>query len=193
MCHRDCVVHVESHVDYVAITRVTIARALRLLGILKLIWGTSICPIPRLLEPLLSMSSPITFEETVNVYESTFQPVKITAVQNPLCKNEHEDQSDASDFPDGGLTAWGTALGAWIGSVNGFLILSVGLVSGRMLDRGLLCVQVVRMKDVPDQTFSYHLMIIGCLLQSFFLFMLSLAKPNGYYQAGLVSISVLLH
>ncbi|OAX39534.1 MFS general substrate transporter [Rhizopogon vinicolor AM-OR11-026] len=147
------------------------------------------------------MSSSVPFEETVNVYESAFQPVKITAVQNPLCKNGHEDQSDASDFPDGGLTAWGTALGAfliqfcgfgyasaygvyqdfytqtyltnatpsaiaWIGSVNGFLLLSVGLVSGRMLDRGSF----------------YYLMIIGCLLQSFFLFMLSLAKPNGYYQ-----------
>jgi hypothetical protein len=48
------------------------------------------------------------------------------------------------------------------------------------------------MKDDPDHTFSYHAMIIGCLLQSFFLFMLSLAKPNGYYQASFDSVIVLL-
>ncbi|KAG2128712.1 MFS general substrate transporter [Suillus clintonianus] len=112
-----------------------------------------------------------------------------------------DDHLDAPDFPEGGFTAWGTALGAfliqfcgfgytsaygvfqdfytqtyltnstpseiaWIGSVNAFLILSVGLVSGRMLDRGAF----------------YHAMKIGCLLQCFFLFMLSLAKPDRYYQ-----------
>lgn len=55
---------------------------------------------------------------------------------------------------------------AWIGSVNALLIFSVGLVSGRLLDRGAF----------------YHVMKIGCFLQCFFLFMLSLAKPNGYYQ-----------
>lgn len=42
----------------------------------------------------------------------------------------------------------------------------MGLVSGRMVDRGAF----------------YPVMRIGCLLQCFFLFMLSLAKPGGYYQ-----------
>ncbi|KAG1745242.1 major facilitator superfamily domain-containing protein [Suillus lakei] len=84
-----------------------------------------------------------------------------------------DDHVDTPGFPEGGFTAWGTALGAWIGSVNAFLILSVGLVSGRMVDRGAF----------------YPVMKIGCLLQCFFLFMLSLAKPNGYYQASLIFLS----
>ncbi|KAJ8582003.1 MFS general substrate transporter [Rhizopogon salebrosus TDB-379] len=138
--------------------------------------------------PPLPMSSSSAVDETGEVI----------AVQRTLCKDEHDGQSD---FPEGGFTAWSTALGAflvqfcgfgysdaygvyqdfytqtyltnstpsaiaWIGSVNGFLVLSVGVMSGRMLDRGAF----------------YHVMIIGCLLQSFSLFMLSLTKPNGYYQ-----------
>lgn len=51
------------------------------------------------------MASPLHCDETANVS-------KITAVQNPLCMDGHDDQSDPTDFPDGGLTAWGTALGA---------------------------------------------------------------------------------
>jgi len=35
----------------------------------------------------------------------------MTPVQDQLYKNGHDDQPDAPDFPDGGLTAWGTALG----------------------------------------------------------------------------------
>ncbi|KAG2049984.1 MFS general substrate transporter [Suillus hirtellus] len=111
------------------------------------------------------------------------------------------DLSDALSLPEGGFDAWGTVLGsfltqfcgfgsvsaygvfqdfytqtylsnstpsaiAWIGSVNAFLILSVGIVSGRMVDQGAF----------------YLVMKIGCLLQCFFLFMLSLTKPDGYYQ-----------
>ncbi|KAG2118187.1 MFS general substrate transporter [Suillus discolor] len=111
------------------------------------------------------------------------------------------DTSDALSFPEGGFTAWGTVLGAlliqfcgfgytnaygvfqdfytqtyltnstpsaiaWIGSVNAFLGLSVGIVSGRMIDRGAF----------------YPVMKIGCLLQCSCLFMLSLAKPDQYYQ-----------
>ncbi|KAG1748624.1 major facilitator superfamily domain-containing protein [Suillus lakei] len=110
------------------------------------------------------MSTPLASDETATqASEGNLQTVKSPG--NP-------DHSDAPDFPDGGFTAWGTALGAWIGSVNAFMILSVGPVAGRMLDRGAF----------------YPLMIIGCLLQCFFLFMLSLAKPNGYYQASLDSI-----
>ncbi|KAG1748625.1 MFS general substrate transporter [Suillus lakei] len=111
------------------------------------------------------MSAPLPSDETAT--QSALQPVKSTS--NP----SHADHLDTSDFPEGGVTAWGTVLGAWIGSVNALLIFSVGLVSGRMLDRGAF----------------YHVMKIGCLLQCFFLFMLSLAKPNGYYQASLIFLS----
>lgn len=47
-----------------------------------------------------------------------------------------------------------------------FLLTAVGLVSGLLYDRG----------------YFYHLMIVGSLLQSFSLFMLSLSKPDQYYQ-----------
>jgi MFS family permease len=55
---------------------------------------------------------------------------------------------------------------SWIGSLNMFLLTAVGLVSGSLYDRG----------------YFYHLMIVGSLLQSFSLFMLSLSKPDQYYQ-----------
>lgn len=142
------------------------------------------------------MSTPLPSDETAG-QASALQPVESTGDPS------HADysDSDSSDFPEGGVTAWGTALGAfliqfcgagytssygvfqdfytqtyltnstpsaiaWIGSVNALLIFSVGLVSGRLLDLGAF----------------YHVMKIGCFLQCFFLFMLSLAKPNGYYQ-----------
>ncbi|KAG1742381.1 major facilitator superfamily domain-containing protein, partial [Suillus paluster] len=144
----------------------------------------------------MSTSTPPPSDETATqVSESALPPVKSTGNLGDA------NHSDAQDFPEGGFGAWGTALGAfliqfcgfgytsafgvfqdfytrtyltnstpseiaWIGSVNAFLILSAGLVSGRLLDRGAF----------------YPLMKIGCLLQCFFLFMLSLAKPNGYYQ-----------
>ncbi|KAG2152588.1 major facilitator superfamily domain-containing protein [Suillus bovinus] len=107
----------------------------------------------------------------------------------------------SDEFPEGGLAAWATVFGAflvqfsgygyatafgvyqdfytqhyltketsssisWIGSLNMFLVTSVGLLSGSLYDRG----------------YFYHLMIVGSLLQSFCLFMLSLAKPDQYYQ-----------
>ncbi|KAG1748489.1 MFS general substrate transporter [Suillus paluster] len=55
---------------------------------------------------------------------------------------------------------------SWMGSSSAFLICAVGLVSGSLYDRG----------------YFYHLMITGSLLQSFSLFMLSLSKPDQYYQ-----------
>ncbi|KAG1760765.1 major facilitator superfamily domain-containing protein [Suillus occidentalis] len=153
-------------------------------------------PHPSFNWPSLSMSTPFASDETTKqAPESVSQPVKSAANLSLV------DSSDAPDFPEGGLTAWGTVLGAfliqfcgfgytsaygvfqdfytqiyltnstpsaiaWIGSVNAFLISSVGLMSGRMVDRGAF----------------YPVMKIGCLLQCFFLFMLSLAKPDGYYQ-----------
>lgn len=142
------------------------------------------------------MSTPFPSDEAaMQAPESVSQPVKSAANLSFV------DPSDAPGFPEGGFTAWGTVLGAfliqfcgfgytsaygvfqdfytqiyltnstpsaiaWIGSINAFLISSVGLMSGRMVDRGAF----------------YPVMKIGCLLQCFLLFMLSLAKPDGYYQ-----------
>ncbi|KDR72268.1 hypothetical protein GALMADRAFT_253094 [Galerina marginata CBS 339.88] len=104
-------------------------------------------------------------------------------------------------FPEGGLSAWSTAFGAfliqfcafgyttsfgvyqdyyvrvhltnesasaisWIGSVNGFLVVGASLLAGRIHDRG----------------YFYRLLWGGSFLTSFSLFMLSLTKPNHYYQ-----------
>ncbi|THV06304.1 MFS general substrate transporter [Dendrothele bispora CBS 962.96] len=55
---------------------------------------------------------------------------------------------------------------SWIGSVNAFLVVSGGLVAGRLFDRG----------------YFYWLLYGGSILISFSLFMLSLAKPNQFYQ-----------
>ncbi|KAG1724549.1 major facilitator superfamily domain-containing protein [Suillus lakei] len=109
--------------------------------------------------------------------------------------------SSLHEFPEGGLAAWATAFGSflvmfcgfgytssfgvyqdfyaqyyltnetsfaisWIGSLNAFLATAVGLISGSLYDRG----------------YFHHLVITGSLLQSLSLFMLSLAKPNQYYQ-----------
>ncbi|KAF7313055.1 MFS general substrate transporter [Mycena kentingensis (nom. inval.)] len=81
---------------------------------------------------------------------------------------------------------------SWIGSVNAFIIISGGLISGRLYDRG----------------YFYYILWGGSLLQCFSLFMLSLCKPQSVYQiflaqgvglglgSGLVyipSISVISH
>ncbi|KAG7095906.1 hypothetical protein E1B28_006593 [Marasmius oreades] len=104
-------------------------------------------------------------------------------------------------LPDGGLQAWCTVLGgfliqfccggysisfgvyqdfyvreyltnstpsaiSWIGSLNACLLISGGVVAGRLYDRG----------------YFYSLLYGGSFLTIFSLFMLSLAKPNQYYQ-----------
>ncbi|KAG1789782.1 major facilitator superfamily domain-containing protein [Suillus plorans] len=109
--------------------------------------------------------------------------------------------SDPPEFPEGGWAGWATAVGAflvqfcgigytasfgvyqdfytqhylinetssaisWIGSTTAFLDLTVGLVAGLLHDRG----------------YFYHLMIAGSLLEVLSLFMLSLSKPDQYYQ-----------
>ncbi|OJA21406.1 hypothetical protein AZE42_01920, partial [Rhizopogon vesiculosus] len=109
--------------------------------------------------------------------------------------------SPLDEFPEGGLTAWTTTFGvflvqfcgfgyttsfgvyedfynehyltnetssaiSWIGSSNTFLFAVASLISGALYDRG----------------YFYHAIITGAILQSFSLFMLSLAKPNQYYQ-----------
>ncbi|KAJ6529667.1 MFS general substrate transporter [Mycena capillaripes] len=55
---------------------------------------------------------------------------------------------------------------SWIGSINAFIVISGGLISGRLYDRG----------------YFYHLMWGGSLLQCFSLFMLSLCKREQFYQ-----------
>ncbi|KAK0435214.1 major facilitator superfamily domain-containing protein [Armillaria borealis] len=55
---------------------------------------------------------------------------------------------------------------SWVGSVQLMLVLSVGLISGRLYDTG----------------YFYHLMIGGAILFIFCLFMLSLTQPGQYYQ-----------
>ncbi|KAJ7171193.1 MFS general substrate transporter [Mycena filopes] len=107
-------------------------------------------------------------------------------------------------IPDGGLQAWGTVAGSflimfcgfgycssfgvyqdfyvrtyllhtspavisWIGSVNIFIVLSGGFVAGILHDRG----------------YFYSLMYCGSLLMALSLFMLSLARPNQFYQVFL--------
>ncbi|KAK7466082.1 hypothetical protein VKT23_004807 [Stygiomarasmius scandens] len=54
----------------------------------------------------------------------------------------------------------------WIGGVNTFLVLGSGIIVGRLFDRG----------------YFYWLLWGGSILTSFSLFMLSLAKPNQFYQ-----------
>ncbi|KAG1731102.1 major facilitator superfamily domain-containing protein [Suillus paluster] len=120
--------------------------------------------------------------------------------EHPIVKDS-DPPSRSDEFPEGGLAAWATVFGSfliqfcgfgystsfgvyqdfyaqhyltnqttsaisWIGSLNAFLVTGVGLVSGSLYDRG----------------YFYHLVIAGSLLQSFSLFMLSLSKPNQYYQ-----------
>ncbi|OJA21116.1 hypothetical protein AZE42_11382 [Rhizopogon vesiculosus] len=81
-------------------------------------------------------------------------------------------------FLDGGFSAWATAFGGflvqfctygWIGSVNAFLFEICGLISGQLYDRG----------------YVRQLVIGASLLQAISLFMLSLAKPDQYYQVFL--------
>ncbi|KAJ7499842.1 MFS general substrate transporter [Mycena latifolia] len=104
-------------------------------------------------------------------------------------------------FPEGGLQAWATVAGAfliqfcgfgyttafgvyqdfytreylthsstsaisWIGSINATIAISGGLLAGRLYDRG----------------YFYSLLYGGCIILSFSIFMLSLCKPDKYYQ-----------
>ncbi|KAG1837278.1 major facilitator superfamily domain-containing protein [Suillus subalutaceus] len=143
---------------------------------------------------------------TVHTEGAAFQDDKEGSETLEACRvsKDWDPPSSPDECPEGGLAAWATAFGAflvqfcgfgytdsfgvyqdfytqhyltnetvvcyipcrWIGSTSAFLIISLGLVSGLLYDRG----------------YFYHLMIAGSFLQSFCLFMLSLSKPDQYYQ-----------
>ncbi|KAJ7438742.1 MFS general substrate transporter, partial [Mycena latifolia] len=112
-----------------------------------------------------------------------------------------EELDHSPTFPEGGFQAWATVLGAflvqfggfgyttsfgvyqdfytrdyltessssaisWIGSVNALLLISGGLIAGRLYDKGHF----------------YALLYGGSTFMCFSLFMLSLCKPEKYYQ-----------
>ncbi|KAI0766850.1 MFS general substrate transporter [Trametes elegans] len=119
----------------------------------------------------------------------------VEPVDLPSAKDPH------TDVPEGGWGAWSTVAGAfliqmcgfgytgsfgvyqdyyervyltsqtsssisWIGSINAFLVIGSGIIAGRFYDRG----------------YFYYCLYGGSLLLAFSAFMLSLAKPNHYYQ-----------
>ncbi|PFH48581.1 hypothetical protein AMATHDRAFT_65048 [Amanita thiersii Skay4041] len=64
------------------------------------------------------------------------------------------------------LSQWSASEISWIGSVQGFFVFAVGFPAGRLFDKG----------------YFYHCMRFGTLLYIFSMFMLSLVKPQHYYQ-----------
>ncbi|KAJ6563310.1 MFS general substrate transporter [Mycena vulgaris] len=135
--------------------------------------------------------------------EEQSESVRTVSVPSARAGSPKEDLGVDSPpaFPEGGVQAWATVAGAlliqfcgfgyttsfgvyqdfytrdyltqssssaisWIGSVNALLVISSGLLAGRLYDRGHF----------------YPLLYGGCLLLSFSLFMLSLCKPEKYYQ-----------
>lgn len=144
----------------------------------------------------MSLDSPASKTEAVSDTE---------AVQSPTLRNQGTGtKAVIDDYPEGGLQAWAVVFGsflsifmtqgaiaafgvyedyytriflpektpseiAWIGSMQLFLTFSLGLFSGKLFDEGYI----------------RHLMFIGSLIYLFSYFMLSLAKPNHYYQVFL--------
>ncbi|KAG2093152.1 major facilitator superfamily domain-containing protein [Suillus discolor] len=131
-------------------------------------------------------------------------PVITTGGQDHSKQPLSPEECTPDYFPEGGFRAWATAFGgflvqfctygytisfgvyqdfygrtyltnqspstiAWIGSVNAFLFEICGLISGQLYDRG----------------YVRQLVIGASLLQVISLFMLSLAKPDQYYQVFL--------
>lgn len=149
---------------------------------------------------MASESEPQTLHTYAPYHEDIQGSETLVEAAYPVTKDS-DPPSLSDEFPEGGLAAWTTVFGSflvqfcgfgyatsfgvyqdfytqhyltkqtssaisWIGSLNMFLVTSIGLVSGSLYDRG----------------YFYHLMIVGSLLQSFSLFMLSLSKPDQYYQ-----------
>ncbi|KAG7094093.1 hypothetical protein E1B28_007711 [Marasmius oreades] len=133
---------------------------------------------------------------------SSKQDTSIGSVEVKVVESAQE--LPVSPPPNGGIRAWCTVLGgfllqfacggysvsfgvyqdfyvrefltnsspsaiSWIGSVNTCLLIAGGVIAGRLYDRG----------------YFYWLLYGGSFLTVFSLFMLSLAKPNHYYQVFL--------
>ncbi|EJD04780.1 MFS general substrate transporter [Fomitiporia mediterranea MF3/22] len=67
------------------------------------------------------------------------------------------------------LTSSSSSQISWIGSTQTFFMLTMGIFTGRLFDKG----------------YCYHLVYTGTILLVFSLFMLSLARPEQYYQVFL--------
>ncbi|KAF9485188.1 MFS general substrate transporter [Pholiota conissans] len=119
---------------------------------------------------------------------------KLEAANDFPADSEKATTSDdhSSSVTDGGLKAWSIVAGSyttafgvyqdyytrvhitnasssaisWIGSINAFILVVSGLYAGPLFDRG----------------YFYYLLYGGSFLTSFSLFMLSLTKPNHFYQ-----------
>ncbi|KAI5118374.1 hypothetical protein M0805_008702 [Coniferiporia weirii] len=132
--------------------------------------------------------------------DATVQDVERSGVLNNKCENIQKEDTST----DGGLWGWLAVFGgwliqvsgfgytnafgvyqdfyvreyltkfsssqiSWIGSTQVFLMLTVGILAGRLFDKG----------------YFYLILIPGSALFVFSLFMLSLAKPEEYYQVFL--------
>ncbi|KAG2129528.1 MFS general substrate transporter [Suillus cothurnatus] len=141
------------------------------------------------------MSTKSTIHNTIKTNKREDELGRIPSSNSQTARSE-------SDPPDGGFRAWGTVFGcflmqfcgfgyissfgvyqdyytriyltnyppstiSWIGALTSFLAVNVTLISGPLYDRG----------------WFYRLMIVGSLLQSLSLFVLSFAKPGQLYLA----------
>jgi cellobiose-specific phosphotransferase system component IIC len=78
---------------------------------------------------------------------------------------------------------------SWIGSTQLFIVMASGMITGRLFDRGYLYVlmksntlrKLLANREMSPRC-SYHLTICGSIIFIFGLFMLSLTKPEQYYQ-----------
>lgn len=80
-------------------------------------------------------------------------------------------------------------LRSWIGSIATFITLSGGALCGRLFDRGYLYddhLLLVTTKTLTYIRYSHYLIFVGGTLTTFALFMLSLAKPQQYYQVSYI-------
>ncbi|KAE9387169.1 MFS general substrate transporter [Gymnopus androsaceus JB14] len=152
------------------------------------------------MKPLITRKK--TDETVVTVVNAVLSVVN--GESNTSRDSEKTTASTFEDVPEGGFAGWATVLGAfliqfcgfgytasfgvfqdfytqvyitnesssaisWIGGINAFMTITGGVVAGKFFDKG----------------YFYHLMIGGAILESFCLFMLSLTKPNQFYQVFL--------